>query len=107
MVIDNQWQQIFDKIGEAASWEMLAEEAAELSAAASKVSRILRGDNPTRTDYETAVAKAVEELSDTQNAMEVLDVGLLAKKNRLCHRVWESQPRKMTRWYHSLFGGDA
>ena len=104
---DNQWRKIFDRIGEAASWEMLAEEAAELSAAAIKVSRILRGDNPTRTDYETAVAKAVEEMSDTQNALEVLDVGLLAKENRLCRRVWESQPGKMTRWYQSLFGGDA
>lgn len=37
---------IVEKIGEAARWEQLAEECAELGHAALKVARILRGENP-------------------------------------------------------------
>ena len=100
----NQWKEIFDRIGEAAAWEMLAEEAAELSASAAKVGRILRGDNPTPKEYNKASVEAVEELTDVLNAVDVIDSGVardfvgLAKSDKA---------RKMTRWYRRLFGGDA
>ena len=53
-----------EKIGEAAVYEQLAEEAAELAQAALKVSRILRGENPTPVTLEEAKDHLIEELTD-------------------------------------------
>lgn len=44
--------------------ELLAEEAAELAAAASKYARILRDENPTQVNEETAWKMLLEEYSD-------------------------------------------
>lgn len=53
-----------EKIGEVAVYEQLAEEAAELAQAALKVSRILRGENPTPVTLEEAKDHLIEELTD-------------------------------------------
>lgn len=53
-----------EKIGEAAVYEQLAEEAAELAQAALKVSRILRGENPTPVTLGKAKDHLIEELTD-------------------------------------------
>lgn len=106
MVKENQWQQIFDRIGEPAALDQLAEEAAELSAAAAKLARVLRGDNPARASEENAYLAVVEEVADTFNAVDVLDVGL-SPSRQLRRDAYERQPWKMTRWYKSLFGEEA
>lgn len=52
--------------------ELLAEEAAELAAAASKYARILRGENPTPIDEETARENLIEEYSDVVGVARTL-----------------------------------
>ena len=42
---------MIEKIGTSAKLEQLAEEAAELSQAALKLARVLRGENPTPVNY--------------------------------------------------------
>lgn len=44
----------------------LAEEASELSAAAAKMVRVIRGVNPTPVRYEEALAALLEEAADVQ-----------------------------------------
>jgi len=105
---DNPWKKIYDAIGEAAALEMVAEEAAELSAAASKAARIVRGENPARMTLDAAYAALREEFADVDNARDVLDAGAegagavysIATRDTL-------QYKKMTRWYKSLFGEEA
>lgn len=55
-------------------FEQLAEEAAELSAAALKYARITRGENPSRTSRIDAVKNLIEELSDVMNVADVLGI---------------------------------
>lgn len=52
--------------------ELLAEEAAELAAAASKYARILRGENPTPVSEETAWETLLEEYSDVVGVARTL-----------------------------------
>lgn len=99
----NPWRKIYARIGKAAAIEQLAEEAAELSAAALKLSRIVRGENPARAMEEEAYQKMVEELADVYNALDVLDTGLEDNKF-LVHDALLQKHWKMTRWYNSLFG---
>lgn len=94
---NNPWRQIYDCIGEAAALEMLAEEAAELAAAASKAARIVRGDNPARMDLDTACKHVSEEIKDVMNAIDVLAAGA----DVICKKDLENF--KMNRWYQSLF----
>lgn len=102
----NPWQKIYDRIGKAAAWEQLAEEAAELSAIASKAARILRGNNPARMTYDEAEAKASEEITDVFNALDVLDTGLAFENETpyLLTIAKRKKFRKMERWYKDLFG---
>ena len=100
----NPWERIFRCIGEASALEMLAEEAAELSAAALKAARILRGDNPARIDYPEAMKAVIDELGDTLNAANVLGSGLVPDGRLVDPTVMDS---KMQRWYDSLFGGES
>jgi hypothetical protein len=102
----NPWKKIYNRIGKAAAWGQLAEEAAELSAIASKADRILRGDNPARMSYGEAEAKATEEIADVFNAIDVLDAGL-ANEDGLPHLLTYAKRMtfpKMKRWYKDLFG---
>lgn len=52
--------------------ELLAEEAAELAAAASKYARILRDENPTPVSEETAWKALLEEYSDVVGVARTL-----------------------------------
>ena len=54
--------------------ELLAEEAAELAAAASKYARILRDENPTPVSEETAWKALLEEYSDVVGVAQTLMV---------------------------------
>ena len=102
----NPWKKIYDRIGKAAAWEQLDEEAAELSAIASKCARILRGENPARMTYEEAEAKAIEEIADVFNALDVLDTGLGYGGETPCLLTIAKRKKfpKMERWYEDLFG---
>lgn len=102
--MNNPWKQIYDTIGEPAAVEMIAEEASELAAAASKLARILRGENPARMDTVTAWNEVLDEINDVFNAIDVLGAGA-APGERLIDP--SERDRKMKRWYNSLFGGDA
>lgn len=59
-------------ISEAALYEQLAEECAELSQAALKKARILRGENPTPIDMDSADEKVAEEYSDVSLCARVI-----------------------------------
>ena len=61
-------------IGEAACYEQLAEEAAELAHAALKVARILRGENPTPVEIEEALKCVNEEYNDVILTSSVLEM---------------------------------
>lgn len=61
-------------IGEAACYEQLAEEAAELGHAALKVARKLRGENPTPVELEEALKCVNEEYSDVILTSGVLEM---------------------------------
>ena len=102
----NPWKRIFDTIGVASAAEMLAEEAAELSASASKYARILRGENPARMDVDEAEKKMIEEIADVFNALDVLDTGLVYGNGMHYLLTYAKRKtfKKMTRWYRSLFG---
>ena len=63
---------MIEKIGTPAMLEQLAEEAAELSQAALKLARVLRGENPTPVTELEAWKHLVEEYTDVyQCAMEL------------------------------------
>lgn len=55
---------MIEKIGKPAMLEQLAEEAAELSQAALKLDRVLRGENPTPVTQEEAEKHLIEEYTD-------------------------------------------
>lgn len=101
---DNPWRKIYDAIGEAAALEMLAEEAAELSAAASKLARIVRGENPTRVDRDTGYRWLIEEIADVRNALNVFCEGLPGHdRAHYEDEIDDWMQAKMTRWYRHLF----
>lgn len=102
---NNPWGEIFDRIGEPAAMEQLAEECTELGHAALKIARIVRGENPARTTYEDAVDEFVEEYADVCNAIDVICVGLRDSKGiDPGVLALDVQPDKMQRWHDSLFG---
>ena len=70
----------------------LAEEASELSLAALKCSRALKGTNPTPVGVSKAYYDIREEFSDVCNAMKVLNID---KNNDICHD-------KMQRWFNRV-----
>ena len=85
-----------EKIGEAAMYEGLAEEAVELAHAALKVARILRGENPTPVKLEDARNMVVEEYSDLGLVACELDIQLneqimLWKGERWFRRLMEEE----------------
>ena len=68
----------------AALYEQLAEESAELAAAASKVARILRGENPSRMETYEANQHLIEEMTDVRLCSDVVyedySVGMYVEK---------------------------
>lgn len=55
---------IYEEVGEPAALELVAEEAAELAQACLKLSRILRGENPTPVPEVLAAEKVMEEAAN-------------------------------------------
>lgn len=85
---------VIDAIGEAALYEQLAEEAAELAQAASKMARKIRGENPTPKTELTCLSALHEEISDTGNCIdELISAGKLDKA-----LIDDLKKRKMKRW---------
>lgn len=108
MAEGNQWLKIYDRIGEAAALEMLAEEAAELIHTALKMARIVRGENPTPADWDVEYLHLAEEVGDLCNALDVLDEGLMGHDVDLRGDALDRwAPAKMTRWFRRLFGEEA
>lgn len=66
-------EEIADKSSEASLYEILAEEAAELSSAASKYARYLRGEQPVKEGLtkEILLEHVIEEYADVDVSMTV------------------------------------
>lgn len=79
-------------LSEAAVWEQMAEEAAELAAAAAKVARVIRGENPTPVTEPVAKEAAMAEWWDVLNVASVLEL----------HGDSTMQHYKMLRWHDRL-----
>ena len=85
-----------DKIGDAAMYEQMAEEASELCKAALKMARILRGENPTPVTEVQALGDLREEYTDVLLCAD--EFGLMwdediakAKQERFKQRWEDSQ----------------
>lgn len=66
---------IHEKISEADLYGQLAEEAAELAQAASKMERVLRGTNPTPKSKEEVMKNLIEEYTDLLLVSDILGIG--------------------------------
>lgn len=86
---------IVSKIGLPATLEQLAEEAAELSKAALKVARVIRGENPTPVGYCQAVDALLEETADVRNCLKVLEDAFIMDTEKL-------EGEKLNRWLDRL-----
>lgn len=74
----------------------LTEEASELSKAAAKMVRVIRGVNPTPVKYEDALESLLEEVADVQVVLgEVLNMDDW-------ERVAVLRPEKLSRWISRL-----
>ena len=74
----------------------LTEEASELSKAAAKMVRVIRGVNPTPVKYEDALESLLEETADVQVVLgEVLNMDDW-------ERVAVLRPEKLSRWISRL-----
>lgn len=75
---------IREKVGKPALYENMAEEAAEVAHAALKVSRIMRGENPTPEKLNDAMLRLKHELCDLQVVCDVTglecDYGYMTEK---------------------------
>lgn len=92
---------MIEKIGTPAMLEQLAEEAAELSQAALKLARVLRGENPTPVTRKEANKKLMEEYTDVkQCAMELLitvDYHQIDEKSERFRERWEKKRQQKKR----------
>lgn len=86
---------MIEKIGTSAMLEQLAEEAAELSQAALKLARVLRGENPTSVTRKEARKHLMEEYTDVwQCAMELMisvDYHQIDEKSERFRERWEKK----------------
>lgn len=83
---------IFARIGEAAMYEQLAEEAAELAHSALKMARVLRQENPTPVKKLDAKLSVQEEFTDVFQCAEELNISYSRKQIR------DKTKRFMERW---------
>lgn len=91
---------IINKIGLPATLEQLAEEASELSKAALKLARVIRGENPTPVSYAQAVDSLMEETADVRNCLNVLQDGAFP----ISLNTEQTEQAKMNRWIDRLEG---
>lgn len=85
------------KIGLPATLEQLAEEAAELSQAALKLARVLRGENPTPVRDWQAIDNLKEETADVRVCLKVLE-------NSFGLNTEQLEVKKLNRWLNRLDG---
>lgn len=89
--------EIVNRIGAAAMYEQLAEEAAELAHAALKIARILRNENPTPVTPSQGFDMVAEEYSDVVQCARELNFypneDQIRKKERRFLERWESEHR--------------
>lgn len=86
---------IVSKIGLPATLEQLAEESAELSKAALKLARVIRGENPTPVTYPQALDNLKEETADVRNCLKVLEDAFILDTE-------QAEGEKMNRWLDRL-----
>jgi CRISPR/Cas system-associated protein Cas5 (RAMP superfamily) len=98
----NTYKEAFDtieaKLDETDVLMQLAEEAAELSKAALKIARVLRGRNYTPVTIVEAEAALIEEIADVNIAVDVA----LRKRKLPYDRVAEIEDEKILRWAKRL-----
>lgn len=89
--------EIRSKLCHAAMWEQLAEEASELSQAASKMARWYRGENPPAKDMGELTDNVIEEHADVDLCFTV--IGWNDKEHRE-----QVKKKKLERWVSRLEG---
>ena len=88
------YKEILDHVGEPAVLEQTAEECAELAHACLKMSRNIRGENPTPAAEDVISEQIHEELADLMTCVDVLiNIPWINTK-----KVQEIQIRKARRW---------
>ena len=92
---------IVHKIGTPATLEQLAEEAAELSQAALKVGRVMRGENPTPVSFVEAVDCLSEEAADVRVCLNVLQEAAFP----IALNTEKTEQAKLNRWLDRLEEG--
>ena len=78
-------------------WQQLAEEAAELSQAASKMERLLRGTNPPRKSEQECINDVNEECADVRLCLDLLHWGYEAEQEAI-------REKKTKRWADIIRG---
>ena len=91
---------IFERVGEAAVLELLAEECSELAQAALKLARKKRGENPTPKTEAECIADLIEEMADVDLCRKVLEDADWWDQLSLI----DMYNKKMKRWQHRLDG---
>lgn len=89
-------REIRGTVTQAALYELLAEEATELAHAALKLARLIRGENPVRSDLTKAACRQAmyEEYNDV----------LLTARVAGIHSAPTRQTKKLLRWLRRLHG---
>lgn len=90
-------KEIIEKIGIPAILENVAEECLELGHAGLKLSRVLRGENPTPVTEEAAIAKVVEEAADVTLTIEALKQAGIISDEDVKHEVKYKKQRWIKR----------
>ena len=92
-----------DRIGDAAMYEQLAEECAELGQAALKLARVLRKENPTPMTETEASDMIIEEAADVLICIDEVGVFGSSEVARVAHAKRE---RFKARWEEANGGKD-
>lgn len=94
---------IIEEIGQPAMLEQLAEECCELAQASLKMSRILRGENPTPKTGMQCIESLTEEIADVMTCLEELrgmvdmimvETIMAQKRTRWCQRIKKRRESK-------------
>lgn len=91
-------QYVRDRIPPSEVFAQLAEEAAELSQAASKTARILRGLNPTPVTLSESVDNIEEELADVGLCIDVIQTNLWGDGVTMRTIMDDTKQTKLNRW---------
>lgn len=90
---------VMDQIGEPAFLEQLAEECSELSQAALKLARKMRGENPTPKTYQECRDSLQEEMADI---LLCIDQYMNEQESDFTVWVYEIKKQKLERWKQRL-----